>query len=123
MGKYARKYSIKEVKQAFLNISKDILRILIEKGLILRKIKITFDFYKELYYGKNDCPYVLGIKAGNGSKKAHIYHTCCIILKGRELLVGCKMIKKGMRVKQFVQKMIEFLESLVFIIELVVMDK
>ena len=123
MRKYAGKFSIEEVNQSFLNVSKDILQALLEKRLIPRKIKIAFDFHKKLYYGKKDNPYVIGIKAEKGTKKAHVYHTCCIILKGRELQVGCEMMKKGIKAGQFVQKMIEFLESLGFIIELVAMDK
>ncbi|MHA1255945.1 MAG: hypothetical protein ACTSPS_10150, partial [Promethearchaeota archaeon] len=93
------------------------------KGLIPRKFKIAFDFHKELYYGEKDNPYVIGIKAEKGTKKALIWHTCSIILKGREMQVGSEQLKKGIKAGIFVQKMIEFLESLGFIIELTAMDK
>ena len=123
MREYARGFPIKDTNQAFLDISKEVLLLLLEQGLIPRKLKIAFDFHKDLYYGEKDNPYVIGIKAERGTKKAHFYHTCSIILKGRELQVGSEMLKKGVKTGQFVQKMIEFLESLGFIIELVAMDK
>jgi hypothetical protein len=123
MRKYASAFSIKETNQALLDISKEVLPLLLEKGLIPLKIKIAFDFHKDLYYGKKDNPYVIGIKAEKGTKKAHIYHTCSIILKGRELQIGSEMVKKGMKAGDFVEKMIEFLKSLGFVIDLVAMDK
>ena len=123
MREYARGFSIKKANQAFLDISKEVLRSLLEKGLIPRRIKIAFDFHKDLYYGEKDNPYVIGIKAEKGTKKAHMYHTCSIILKGWELQVGSEMVKKGKKAGQSVQKMIKFLESLGFLIELVAMDK
>ncbi len=123
MREYARKFPIKEVNQTFLGISKKILPLLLEKGLIPRKLKIAFDFHKDLYYGEKDNPHVIGIKAEKGTKKAHIYHTCSIILKGREMQVGSEMLKKGVKTGLFVQKMIEFLESLGFIVELAAIDK
>ena len=107
----------------FLNVSKEVLLLLLEQGLIPKKIKVAFDFHEELYYGKKDNPHVIGILAEKGMKKAHSWHTCSLILKGRELQVGSEMRKKGGFAKKFVAKMIEFLQSLEFLIELVVMDK
>lgn len=72
----------------------EVLPLLLEKRLIPRKIKIAFDFHKDFYYGEKDNPYVIGIKAEKGTKKAHIYHTCSIILKGREMQIGSEMLKK-----------------------------
>ena len=123
MRDYAREFSIEKANQALLDISREILPLLLEKGLIPRKLKIAFDFHKDLYYGEKNNPYVIGIKAEKGTKKAHMYHTCSIILKGRELQIGSDMLKKGLKVGIFVKEMIEFLESFGFIIELVAMDK
>ena len=123
MRDYAAKFSMEEANRTFLNISKEILLLLLKEKLIPKKLKIAFDFHKELYYGKKDNPYVIGIKAEKGTRKAHLWHTCAIILKGRELHIGSEMVKKGDEVGIFVQKMIEFLEFLGFIIELTVMDK
>jgi len=66
---------------------------------------------------------VIGIKPEKGTKKAFVWHTCDIILKGREMQIGSEQLKKGVKAGIFVQKMIEFLESLGFIIELTAMDK
>ena len=123
MRKYARGFPMDEANQALLEISKEVLLLLFEKGLIPRKLKIAFDFHKDLYYGEKDNPYVIGIKPEKGTKKAHMYHTCSIILKGREIQIGSEMLKKGEKAGVFVQKMVEFLESLGFIIELTAMDK
>lgn len=123
MRNYAKGFPMKEANQAFLDISKKILSSLLEMNLIPRKLKIAFDFHKELYYGEKDNPYVIGIKAEKGTKKAHIWHTCSIILKGRQMQVGSKMRKKGEKTGKFVKKMVEFLETSGFIIELVAMDK
>ncbi|MHA1150202.1 MAG: hypothetical protein ACTSR8_18375 [Promethearchaeota archaeon] len=123
MREYARGFPMEESDQALLDISKEILPLLLEKGWIPRKLKIAFDFHKDLYYGVKDNPYVIGIKAEKGTKKAHIYHTCSIILKGREMQIGSEMLKKGVKAGIFVQKMVEFLESLGFIVELIAMDK
>jgi len=112
MREYARGIAIKEANQALLSISKESLSLLFEKGLIPRKLKIAFDFHKDLYYGEKDNPYVIGIKAEKGTKKAHIYHTCSIILKGREIQIGSEMLKNGVKAGIFVQKMIEFLDVL-----------
>ena len=123
MREYARRFSIDEANQAFLNISKEILPLLSEQKLIPRKLKIAFDFHKELYYGKKDNPYVIGIKAEKGTKTAYIFHTCSIILKGREIQIGSELLKKGEKAGNFVRIMIEVLESLGCIIELSAMDK
>ena len=74
MREYARGFPIEETNQAFLDISQEILPLILEIGLIPRKIKIAFDFHKDLYYGEKDNPYVIGIKAEKGTKKAHMYH-------------------------------------------------
>ena len=63
------------------------------------------------------------MKPEKGTKKGHFWHTCSIILKGRELQVGSEMRKQGDKTGIFVQKMVEFLESLGFMIELIAMDK
>jgi len=123
MREYARGFPMEEADQMLLEISKEILPLLLENNLIPRKLKIAFDFHKELYYGEKDNPYVIGIKAEKGTKKAHIWHTCSIILKGREMQIGSEMLKKGVKAGIFVQKMIELFESLGFIIELTAMDK
>lgn len=123
MRDYAKGFPMQEVNQTLLDISKEILPLLLEKRLIPRKIKIAFDFHKELYYGKKDNPYVIGILAEKGTKKAHVWHTCSVILKGRELQVGSEMRKKGEKKGAFVKKMVEFLQSLGFIIDFVAMDK
>ena len=123
MRDYAKRFPMEETNQTLLDISKEILPLLLEKGLIPKKLKIAFDFHKELYYGEKDNPYVIGIKAEKGTKKAHMWHTCSIILKGREMQVGSEMRKKGEKTGVFVKKMGEFLESLEFIIELIAMDK
>ncbi|MHA1343411.1 MAG: hypothetical protein ACTSQG_05460 [Promethearchaeota archaeon] len=123
MRKYARVFPMEKANQALLTISKEVLPLLFENGWIPRKLKIAFDFHKDLYYGEKDNPYEIGIKAEKGTKTAHMYHTCSIILKGREIQIGSEMLKTGVKAGIFVQKMIEFLESLGFIIELTVMDK
>jgi len=123
MRDYAAGFSMEETDRTFLSISREILPLLLEHKLIPRKLKIAFDFHKELYYGRKDNPHVIGIKAEKGTKKAHIWHTCAIILKGRELQIGSEMVKKGDSTGNFVQNLIEFLESLGFLIELTVMDK
>lgn len=123
MRDYAKTFPMGEADQMFLDISREVLYLLLEKGSIPKKLKIAFDFHKELYYGKKDNPHVIGILAEKGTKKAHAWHTCSIILKGRELQVGSEMRKKGKPPRGFIQKMIEFLESIGFIIELVAMDK
>jgi hypothetical protein len=123
MRDYAKAFPMEEANQTLLDISEEILPLLLEQELIPKRLKIAFDFHKKLYYGKKDNSYVIGIKAEKGTEKAHIWHTCSIILKGREMQVGSIMRKKGEKTGIFVKKMIEFLESLGFIIELIVMDK
>jgi len=120
---YAKAFPMEEANQTLLEIFNYLLPILLERRLIPKKIKIAFDFHKELYYGKKDNPYVIGIKAEKGTKKAHVWHTCSVILKGREMQIGSEMRKKGQKTGIFVRKMVEFLESLGFMIELTVMDK
>ncbi|TXT64617.1 MAG: hypothetical protein BAJALOKI1v1_540003 [Promethearchaeota archaeon] len=114
---------MKDANQKLLAISKEFLSSLVKKGMLSKKIKIAFDFHKELYYGEKDNPYVIGIKAEKGTKKAHMWHTCSLILKGRELHVGSEMRKQGVNTGIFVLKMVELLISLGFTIELISMDK
>jgi hypothetical protein len=123
MRSYAKLFPMKDANQKLLSISKEFLSSLVKKGLLSKKIKIAFDFHKELYYGEKDNPYVIGIKAEKGTKKAHMWHTCSLIVKGRELHVGSEMRKQGVKTGIFVQKMVEFLISLGFTIELIAMDK
>ena len=65
----------------------------------------------------------IGILAEKGTKKAFKWHTCAVILKGFELQIGSKMIQKGEKKEPFIRKMIKYLESLGFTIELSVMDR
>lgn len=120
---YSTKFSMEEVNETFSVLSQEILLHLFEQGAIPKQIKMAFDFHKELYYGKEKSPYIHGIKPENGTSKAFIWHTCCLILKGRGLQIGSVMVKRGDDTGAFIKKMIEFLESLGFLIELTAMDK
>ena len=66
---YVSGFSMEETDRTFLSISKEILLLLLKQKLIPRKLKITFDFYKELYYKKKDNPHVIGTKAEKGTNK------------------------------------------------------
>lgn len=123
MNKYARKFSMEEAENILFEIDKNVLEVLLKQKLIPRKIKIAFDFHKQLYYGEKNNPHVIGILAEKGTKKAFKWHTCAIILKGYEMQIGSKMIQKGEKKEPFIQRMVEYFESLGFIIELSVMDK
>jgi len=123
MNKYSHKFSMEEADNKLLEINRKVLKILLEHGMIPRKIKIAFDFKKQLYYGEKDNPYVIGILAEKGTKKAFKWHTCAIILKGFELQIGSKMIQKGEKKEPFIRKMIKYIESLGFMVELSVMDR
>ena len=103
MREYARTFPSKEANQAFLNISENILLLLLEQGWIPRKLKVAFDFHKELYYGEKDNPHIIGILAEKGTKTFK-WHTCAIILKGIELQIGSKMIQKGEKKEPFIRK-------------------
>ncbi|MGQ4876011.1 MAG: hypothetical protein ACP6IY_18250, partial [Promethearchaeia archaeon] len=105
------------------NTNKVILKYLLEYGLIPAKIKVVFDIHKQLFYGKKDNPYVFGILAEKGTKKAYKWQTCAIILKGFELQVGSQMMQKGGKKEPFIKKMLNYLESTGFIVELVIMDR
>ncbi|MHA1294412.1 MAG: hypothetical protein ACTSQJ_17350 [Promethearchaeota archaeon] len=50
MRDYTRGFPMQEANQAFLDIFKEVLPLLLEKKLIPRKLKIIFDFHKELYF-------------------------------------------------------------------------
>ena len=123
MNKYTHKFSMEEVNNILININKKTLVSLLKNKLIPKKIKIAFDFKKKLYYGEKDNPFVFGIKAERGTNKAFKWHTCAIILKGFELQIGSKMVKRGDKKELFIQKMVEYFESLGFIVELVLMDR
>jgi hypothetical protein len=123
MNKYSHEFSMEEVDNKLLEINRTVLKLLLEYGLIPRKIKIAFDFKKQLYYGEKDNSHVIGILAEKGTKKAFKWHTCAVILKGFELQIGSKMIQKGEKKESFIRKMIEYLESLGFTVELSVMDR
>ena len=114
---------MEEVESILLEINGKVLGVLLKYKLIPRKIKIAFDFHKQLYYGEKNNPHVMGILAEKGTKKAFKWHTYAILLKWCELQIGSKMIQKGEKKEPFIQKMVEYLESLGFIIELSVMDK
>jgi len=100
-----------------------VLKELLKYKLIPRKIKIAFDFHKQLYYREKNNSHVIGNLAKKGTKKAFKLHTCAIVLKGYELQIGSKMIQKGEKKEPFIQKMVEFLEFLGFVVDLSVMDK
>ncbi|MFX1238818.1 MAG: hypothetical protein ACFFAS_08740 [Promethearchaeota archaeon] len=123
MNKYAHEFSMEDVDNKLLEINRHVLKQLREFRLIPKTLKIAFDYKKQLYYGKKDDPHVIGILAEKGTKKAFKWHTCAIVIKGLELQVGSKMIRKGEKKGPFIREMIEYLESLGFTIELSVMDK
>ena len=60
MNKYARKFSMEEAENILFEIDKKVLKVLLKQKLIPRKIKIVFDFYKQLYYGEKNNPHVIG---------------------------------------------------------------
>ena len=123
MNKYSHEFSMEDTDNKLLEINRKVLKTLREYGMIPRNIKIAFDFKKQLYYGEKDNPHVIGILAEKGTKKAFKWHTCVVILKGVELQIGSIMIQKGEKKEFFIQKMIEYLESLGFTVELSVMDR
>jgi len=123
MNKHTHGFSMEDVDNKLLEINRKVLKTLLELGLIPRKLKIAFDFKKQLYYGEKDNPHVIGILAEKGTKKAFKWHTCSIIVKGFELQIGSKMIQKGDKKEPFIRKMIKYLELLGFSIELSVMDR
>jgi len=102
MNKYARKFSMEEAENILFEIDKKVLKVLLKQKLIPRKIKIAFDFYKQLYYGEKNNPHVIGILAEKGTKKAFKWHTCAIILKGYEMQIGSKIIQKGEKKEPFI---------------------
>ena len=123
MNEYSHEFSMEETDNKLLEINRKVLKILLEYGMIPRKIKIAFDFKKKLYYGEKDNPHVIGILAEKGTKKTFKWHTCAVILKGFELQIGSIMIQKGEKKEPFIRRMIEYLESLGFAVELSVMDR
>lgn len=123
MNKYVRKFSMEKSENILLEINKKVLMMLLKYRLIPRKIKIAFDFHKQLFYGEKNNPYVIGILAEKGTKKAYKWHTCAIVLKGYEMQIGSHMIQKGEKKVLFIQNMVDYFESIGFIIELSVMDK
>jgi hypothetical protein len=123
MTKYACKVSMEEVNSILLERNREIISYLLEKRLLPKKINIAFDYKKKLYYGKKEDSHVIGIKAEKGTTKANFWHTCAIILKGREFQIGSEMVESRKNKEQFIQKMGEFFRSLGFIIEMAVLDK
>jgi len=123
MTKYARKFSMKEVNTLFLERNKEIHSYLLEKGRLPKKIYVAFDFKKKFYYGEKENSHVIGIKVEKGTTKANFWHTCAIVLKGRELQIGSEMVEARDKKEQFIQKMVEFCRSLGFIVELAVLDR
>lgn len=123
MNSYTREFSMEDADSILIDINKDVLIHLLKHGIIKKKIKIAFDFKKLPYYGKKNNPYAIGIKSEKGTNKALKWHTCAIVLKGFELQIGSEMVKKGDKKELFIQRMVEYFESLGFIVELVVMDR
>jgi hypothetical protein len=123
VNKYVNTFSMEDADSALLKVNKGVLMYLMTYGIVPKKIKIAFDFKKQLYYGDKNDPYVIGIKAEKGTKAAHFWHSCAIIAKGMELLVGSQMVESRTHKKAFVEKLIDYLESLGFIVEFVAMDK
>jgi len=114
---------MEELDNKLFENNKKVLKILLKHHLIPRKINIAFDFKKELYYGEKDNPYVIGILAEKGTKKAFKWQTCAVIIKGVELQVGSKMMQLGEMKEPFIRNMIESLEAEGFSINLSVMDR
>lgn len=123
MNKYSHGFSMEDADKALLEINRMALKFLLELNLIPRRIKIAFDFKKQLYYGEKNNPHVIGVLAEKGTKKAFKWHTCAIVVKGFELQVSSKMIRKGEKKAPFIRNSIEYLQSLGFVVELSVMDK
>ncbi len=123
MTKHARTFSMEEANTIFLNFNKTILLYLFNAGTIPKRLKIAFDFKKKLYYGDKEDSHVIGTKAEKGTTKANFWHTCAIVLKGRELHVGSEMVEKRGDKEIFIKKMVEYFKSLGFIVETSVLDK
>jgi hypothetical protein len=123
MNKYTSLFSMEDANDALKEVNKGVLTYLLSYGILPKEIKIAFDFTKQLYYGDKEDPYVIGIKAEKGTKKAYFWHTCAIIVKGFELQIGSEMVDTRSDKEVFVKMMVDYLKSLGFIIELVVMDK
>jgi len=104
MNKYTRKFSVEKAEKILFNTNKFILKYLLEYRMITAKIKVAFDIYKQLFYGKRDNPYIFGILAEKGTKKAYKWQTCAIILKGFELQVGSQMMQKDGKKEPFIKK-------------------
>ncbi|MFO8018068.1 MAG: hypothetical protein R6U96_05490 [Promethearchaeia archaeon] len=49
MRDYAKAFPMEETNQTLLDISEEILPLLLERELIPKKLKIAFDFHKKLY--------------------------------------------------------------------------
>jgi hypothetical protein len=103
MNKYARDFSMEDVDSKLLEINRHVLGQLLEFKLIPKTLKIAFDYKKQLYYGEKDDSHIIGILAEKGTKCAFKWHTCAIIIKGLELQVGSKMIRKGEKKVPFIR--------------------
>jgi hypothetical protein len=123
MNKYVNTFSMDDADGALLEINREILPYLMALGIVPKKIKLAFDFKKRLYYGDKEDPYVIGIKAEKGTKKAYFWHTCSIIIKGMGVQVGSLMVETRTNKTIFVEKMVDYLESLGFFVDFVALDK
>jgi hypothetical protein len=123
MNTYRNMFFMEDANTALLEVNKGVLTYLLTYGIIPKKIKVAFDFKKQLYYGEKEDPYVIGIKAEKGTNEAHFWHTCAIVVKGFEVQVGSQMVKTRKQKEDFVKEMVEYFESLGFLIDLMVMDK
>ena len=123
LNKYVNKFSMEEVDKALLEINRNVLPYLLTKGILPKKLKLAFDFKKQLYYGNKDDPYVIGIKAEKGTKTAYFWHVCSIINKGMEIQVGSQMVDSRTNKTAFIEKMVAYLEELGFVVEFTALDK
>ena len=103
MTTYARSFTMEDVDSIMRERSRETLSWLLKMKQILVKIMITFDLHKELCYGKKENPYLIGIKAEKGTKKAYFLHTCAIIIKGLEIHAGSEMITSRADKEEFVR--------------------
>jgi len=123
INKYVNKFSMEDADNALSSASEEVLTFLLARGIIPKRIKIAFDFKKELYYGDKDDPFVIGIKAENGTNAAYFWHECAIIVKGIEIAMRSQMVDSRTNKVAFVEKTVDFLEALGFLIEFVAVDK
>jgi len=123
INKHVNTFSMEDADNALLSVNEEVLQFLLERKIIPKRIKVAFDFKKELYYGNKDDSFVIGIKAEKGTNAAYFWHACAIIVKGIEVVVRSQMVETRTNKKAFVETTIDFLESLGFIVEFVAIDK